>query len=151
MENFTKKELNAFITYDVQRRCATISAQFLYQEHICIMKLLACVENFKNNILKQKNISFIDNPHWPTQHIKIILCIDKVIVIDSAWLGEMIKMYKEDWDMQSIVSDILSLFILCDQFAIAQEDDTIIQFDAPVREDRTAMLENILNNRRTMP
>ena len=133
MKNFTKKQLKDVITYDSTCQEATICAQFLYQEHISILMLLACVENFTKNT---KNSTY-STPSWSTQRIKINLCVDKVLVIESSWLNEMIKMYKDDWSMQVAVSDILSLFMLCNKFAIAQDDDSDIQFENLMKEDRT--------------
>lgn len=147
MKSFTKKQLSNIITYDSNCREATICVQFLFQEHISILMLLACVENFIKNMV----IPTYSYSSWLTKSIKINLCIDKVLVIESSWLNEMIKMYKDDWEMQVAVTEILSLFILCDKFVMAQKDDSIIQFKSLKKEDRTNELQNILNSRVTLP
>lgn len=147
METFTKDQLKGYVHYDSQFQTATISGQFLLQEQIKILHILKCVQYFKDHILEQKNICFSNNPNWPTQYLILDVCQDKKIIIESAWLGEMIKMYKDDFIMQLILSDILSLFIMCDQYARAQSDSDKITLDLVSRENLNSSLNKKLNDR----
>ena len=108
---------------------------------------MRCVQYFKDHILEQKEIRFHSNPEWPTQYLIIDLCVDKKIVIESAWLGEMRKMYEDDFIMRLILSDILSLFIMCDQYARAQSDSEEIHLELVPRENIYSSLTNKLNSR----
>ena len=148
MKTFTKEQLKGYVHYDSQSQTATITGQFLFLEQIKILHIMRCVQYFKDHILEQKNICFTSNPNWPTQYLILDLCVDKKIVIESAWLREMIKMYEDDFIMQSILSDILSLFDMCDQYALAQSDSDEITLDLIPREDICSILNDKLDDRK---
>lgn len=147
MKTFIKGQLKGYVHYDSQSQTATITGQFLFLEQIKILHIIRCVQYFKDHILEQKNICFSNNSSWPTQYLILDLCVDTKVIIESAWLGEMIKMYKDDFIMQLILSDILSLFIMCDQYALAQSDSDEITLDLVLREDLCSALNDKLNNR----
>lgn len=129
IKQFTKQELKNYIQFDPQQQVASVDVKFFFDEEIIVRNIIQCVESFQNNAPQLKNPKYITNPTFPTQVLKIKLCIDKNLYIESSWLGEMIKMYMEDFEMQLAVDDILRVFVLCDRFANSKKDTDIIAFE----------------------